>query len=177
MSAVQVLLLRNTTQSHTFKPWKYVTVVFLSRPWICKEINIATDKALFSSEKCWYLIFLHENIFCGYSLGEALLMSTHNICFYWEIRKILCGYPCIILLLWFITHFILHCRQGMFLWRNKKVFIWYCLLSQELDPLIFPKTGIHGIESFLHVYQYKKKKKISFFFFFFYSYFDFWHIP
>ena len=26
-------------------------------------------------------------------LGEALLMSTHNICFRGEIRKILCGYP------------------------------------------------------------------------------------
>ena len=26
-------------------------------------------------------------------LGEALLMSTHNICFRPEIRKILCGYP------------------------------------------------------------------------------------
>ena len=26
-------------------------------------------------------------------LTEALLMSTHNICFHGEIRKILCGYP------------------------------------------------------------------------------------
>ena len=26
-------------------------------------------------------------------LGEALLMSTHNICFLGEIRKILYGYP------------------------------------------------------------------------------------
>ena len=28
-----------------------------------------------------------------YRLGEALLMSTHNICFRGEIKKILCGYP------------------------------------------------------------------------------------
>ena len=27
------------------------------------------------------------------ALAEALLMSTHNICFHGEIRKILCGYP------------------------------------------------------------------------------------
>ena len=58
-------------------------------------------------------LFLDENICRGYSLEaphrgasneypqhmfssrntEALLMSTHNICFRREIRKILCGYP------------------------------------------------------------------------------------
>ena len=26
-------------------------------------------------------------------LGEALLMSTHNICFHAEITKVTCGYP------------------------------------------------------------------------------------
>ena len=50
----------------------------------------------------WVLIrsasVLEENICCGYSLEvphltEALLMSTHNICFPREIRKIICGYP------------------------------------------------------------------------------------
>ena len=38
-----------------------------------------------------FFLFLHENICCGYSLkrlGEALLMSTHNICFRAEIRKV-----------------------------------------------------------------------------------------
>ena len=41
-------------------------------------------------------LFFHQNIYCGYSLEaprRALLMSTHNICFRAEIRKILCGYP------------------------------------------------------------------------------------
>ena len=35
-------------------------------------------------------LFLYENMCCGYSLEvpEALLMSTHNICFHTEIRKI-----------------------------------------------------------------------------------------
>ena len=37
-------------------------------------------------------LFLDENICCGY-ITEALLMSTHNIRFLREIRKILCGYP------------------------------------------------------------------------------------
>ena len=39
-----------------------------------------------------FFLFLHKNICCGYSLeapGEALLMSTHNICFCAEIRNIL----------------------------------------------------------------------------------------
>ena len=38
-----------------------------------------------------FFIFLYENICCGYSLEaslEALIMSTHNICFHGEIRKI-----------------------------------------------------------------------------------------
>ena len=34
-----------------------------------------------------FFLFLHENICCGYSL-EAPLMSTHNICFCGEIRKV-----------------------------------------------------------------------------------------
>ena len=58
-------------------------------------LNIATDKRGYPHNN---LLFLHENICCGYSLeaprrgasndlGEALLMSTHNICFHGEIRK------------------------------------------------------------------------------------------
>ena len=75
---------------------------------ILKKCNIATDKALFSSEKCWYLSYFSTKT---YVVGthqkrlavvllmsthnkccEALLMSTHNICFCQEIRKMLCGY-------------------------------------------------------------------------------------
>ena len=43
-----------------------------------------------------FFVFLNENIMWWYSLDsphEALLMSIHNIRFYVEIRKILCGYP------------------------------------------------------------------------------------
>ena len=39
----------------------------------------------------WYFSYLHENIYCGYSL-ETLLMSTYNICFCGDIKNI-CGYP------------------------------------------------------------------------------------
>ena len=60
-------------------------------------IHIATVKALFSSEKCCYLSYFSTKI---YGVGthkkrltEALLMSTHNVCFHGEIRKILCEYP------------------------------------------------------------------------------------
>ena len=35
-----------------------------------------------------FFLFLQENIRCGNLLeGEALLMSTHNVRFSWEIRK------------------------------------------------------------------------------------------
>ena len=37
-----------------------------------------------------FFLLLHKDICCGYSLEaplKALLMSTHNICFYTEMRK------------------------------------------------------------------------------------------
>ena len=46
--------------------------------------NIATDKVLFSSEKCWYR---------SYFSTKTYVVGTHNICISREIRKILCGYP------------------------------------------------------------------------------------
>ena len=61
---------------------------------------LCISKALFSQLKIrggihiLFFLFLHENICCGYSshvgmhLGEALLMSTCDICFCGEIRKI-----------------------------------------------------------------------------------------
>ena len=60
------------------------------------NIYIATDKVLFSSKKCLYLSYFSMKTFVvgthSKRLAEALLMSTHNICFCGEIRKILCGY-------------------------------------------------------------------------------------
>ena len=64
--------------------------------WVKKCIDyIATDMVIFFIRKMLIsFLFLHENICCWYSLeAEALLMSTHNIGFRGEIRKILCGYP------------------------------------------------------------------------------------
>ena len=56
--------------------------------------TIATDKALFSSKKCWYLSYFSIKTYVVLLIrSEALLMSTHNICIHWKIRKILCGYP------------------------------------------------------------------------------------
>ena len=48
------------------------------------HIHIATDKGLFSSEKCWYL---------SYFSTKTYVVGTHNICLRRLIRKILCGYP------------------------------------------------------------------------------------
>ena len=47
-----------------------------------EHFYIATDKVLFFIQKMLIsFLFLNKNICCGYSL-EALLMSTHNICFH-----------------------------------------------------------------------------------------------
>ena len=66
--------------------------------WFLNLINsIAIDMVLFSSGKVLIsFLFLHENICFGYSLEaprRGASMSTHNICFHGEIRKILYGYP------------------------------------------------------------------------------------
>ena len=67
--------------------WRTLQTVQTQTKLLLKELSdqghIATDRAL--SKNCWYLSY--------FSMNEALLMSTHNICFRWEIRKILCGYP------------------------------------------------------------------------------------
>ena len=52
--------------------------------------DIAHDKVLFFQRNCIY-IFLDKKICCGYSLEapwRGNLMSTHNICFHWEIGKL-----------------------------------------------------------------------------------------
>ena len=65
-------------------------------------IIIAPDKVLFCfccffNPKVLILyLFLHTNICCGYTFEtpiEALLMSTHNICFRRKIRKYLPNIP------------------------------------------------------------------------------------
>ena len=76
---------------------------------------------LISSQKHMLWVFIRSTR----RLGEALLMSTHNICFCREIRKILCGYPLLSVAMqyslevshWGISNEYL---QYMFLCRNKK---------------------------------------------------------
>ena len=54
---------------------------------------MAPDKALFSFKKYQYFSYFCKKTCCGYSLEVPWqLMSTHNICFHAEIRKIICGY-------------------------------------------------------------------------------------
>ena len=53
--------------------------------------------------RCWFFffnpkvmqffLFLHKNIYCGYSLEAPQLISTHNICFRGEVRKMFTWYP------------------------------------------------------------------------------------
>ena len=57
----------------------------------------STDGIFFSAKKYWYFSYFSTKT---YTVGtyqkclcEALLISTHSICFHVEIRKILCGCP------------------------------------------------------------------------------------
>ena len=50
----------------------------------CHIQTITTDKGI----SIIVFLSLDENICYGYYLGEVLLMSTYNICFCWEIRKL-----------------------------------------------------------------------------------------
>ena len=58
------------------------------------EFGIYSSRYFFSIIDCWYFfLFLHENICWGYTLElecpiQVLLMSTHNICFCGELRKL-----------------------------------------------------------------------------------------
>ena len=92
----------------------------------CNLKTTATDEAHFSSEKCWYLSYFLTKTYVvgthlkrlGYflmktyvvgthqkRLAEALLMSTHNICFCQEIRKILCGYLLLSVAMWRLRNY------------------------------------------------------------------------
>ena len=65
--------------------------------------GIALDKALFSAKKNLYFSYFSTKTYLvgthqkplgeSISLGEALLMSTLNICFCWERRKLFSWYP------------------------------------------------------------------------------------
>ena len=64
-----------------FWTWLFgVSTALLAPNWTV--LSSGTDK-----EGTWwsFCLFLHKNIFCGYSL----LMSTHNVCFYGELVKII----------------------------------------------------------------------------------------
>ena len=60
------------------------------------KLVIATDKPFFHPKNAdIFLISPRKHVVGTHykRLTEVLLMSTHNICFRGEIRKILCGYP------------------------------------------------------------------------------------
>ena len=56
------------------------------------SLGIALDKMLFLIQKYYYFSYFSTKTYVvgthNKRLGEALLMSTHNICFHGEIRKI-----------------------------------------------------------------------------------------
>ena len=77
-----------TSWSNVWSTNRLATQMLHTHIWNSMHISIATDKALFSSKKCWYLSY-----FWTKTCVEALLISTHNICFCSEIGKISCEYP------------------------------------------------------------------------------------
>ena len=120
------------------------------------DFSIATDKALFSSKKCWYLSYFSVKTYVVGThlkcLSEALLMSTHNICIRWEIRKILCGYP-----LLSVAMLVLH-KNCTFSWRNRKKFIFLSRTKRHKK-----KTSSRAIIQiflvFVHTLFLSKQKK------------------
>ena len=89
---VEILRANMTLSSQKLYKTKHTSVIKVMEAFFI----IATEKALFSSEKCWYLSYFSMKTYVVGThykhLAEALLMSTHNVCFCGEIRKILCGY-------------------------------------------------------------------------------------
>ena len=60
--------------------------------WLLYTDNEDSD---FNPKVLIFFLFLNENmtVVTQKRLAEVLLMSTHNICFHGEIRKIFTGYP------------------------------------------------------------------------------------
>ena len=46
----------------------------------------------FQMKNCYIFIIITQNIDCGYTFNEAVLTSTHNLCFRAKVRKSV--YPC-----------------------------------------------------------------------------------
>ena len=108
---------------------------------------IATDKALFSSKKCCQISFLffNINICCVYSLevpqqGASNEFPQHM--FYWEIKKLLCGYPLLsvimlkyIFFIWIhlLYRAISHMWCACAIWSKSVRFIWrMCVHCRKL---------------------------------------------
>ena len=67
----------------------YSSIQNLYRKTEKNNLTMALNKALFSTQNTDFFLISPQKHFST----EALLMSTHNICFHEEIRKIFCGYP------------------------------------------------------------------------------------
>ena len=85
--------------------------------------RIAPDKALFFFNSKVLIIFSYFStktfVVTGTQkkrLYEALLMSTHNSCFYGEIGKLLCGYP-------FLSESIVTCLKKQTKWQTVQTVI------------------------------------------------------
>ena len=55
------------------------------------DVFISLDDNIYGihSKRINILYISTQNIDCGYSFGQAVLTSTHNLCFWAEIRKIM----------------------------------------------------------------------------------------
>ena len=110
--------------------------------------SIATGKALFSSEKFWYLSYFSMKTYVVGThyrrLDEALLMSTHNICFRWEIRKFLCGYPFLSVAMWKPYQMCKHMPENSFSHGNFLLQLFHLCGTQrrtQTSSCISPNSG------------------------------------
>ena len=116
--------------------------------------NIALVKALFSIQKYGYFSYFSMKTCCGTHqkrLAEALLMSTHSICFHGEIRKIYTRYPPLSRPM----------PQHIFLWKNKKISLLLDrkkqFINQDLcikDPHVMVNIALIFSANITYIFSY-----------------------
>ena len=99
---------------------------------ICQKKTPSLQIGCFFKQKVMvFFLCLHKNVCCGFSLeaplSEALLMSTHNICFHGETREILMLIPllcgAIEIMKWYLTSIYVHKRGSMRLYMYYMYFL------------------------------------------------------
>ena len=111
----------------------------------CINFTIALDKALFSIQYWYFSYFSTKTYVVGTHLKcltEALLMSTHNLCFCGEIRKILIWYSLLSrhMLYWYekwAFMLLTITQKRRFFFSTKQCWCFFLFLNENMRVLIY----------------------------------------